>query len=181
MGERKSSDAPHQLNVLHPLNRSMSDTNQTEEVRLEPRKIFLKDVSFESPISPEVFARGQIKPEIDVQLTLHHKKLEAQFHEVVLQVTSSAKLEDDTLFLAEVHQGGIFEIACDDEAKLEMVKEVACANILLPFARETIADLVVKGGFPQLLLNPINFEALYMQKKQKEAQSKHTPSSEALN
>ena len=159
----------------------MSNDNQTEEIRLEPRKIFLKDVSFESPISPEVFARGQIKPEMDVQMMLHHKKLEKQFHEVVLQVTASSKLDDETLFLVEVHQGGIFEIACEDERKLEMVKEVACANILLPFVRETIADLVAKGGFPQLLLNPINFEALYMRKKQKEAQSKKTPTSEALN
>ncbi|MEE9446417.1 MAG: protein-export chaperone SecB, partial [Arenicellales bacterium] len=117
----------------------MSTETNAEEIRLEPRKIFLKDVSLESPISPEVFARGQIKPAIDVQLTLHHKALETQFHEVVLQVTASAKLEEETLFLVEVHQGGIFEIACDDANKLEMVKEVACANILLPFARETIA------------------------------------------
>ncbi len=159
----------------------MSTETNAEEIRLEPRKIFLKDVSLESPISPEVFARGQIKPAIDVQLTLHHKALETQFHEVVLQVTASAKLEEETLFLVEVHQGGIFEIACDDANKLEMVKEVACANILLPFARETIADLVSKGGFPQLLLNPINFEALYTQKKQKEAQATQTPSSDTLN
>lgn len=154
---------------------------KTVEINLEPRKIFLKDVSFESPISPEVFARGQVKPEMDVQLTLHHKKIEGQFHEVVLQVTASSKLKEETLFLVEVQQAGIFEIKCDDEAKLVMVKEVACATILLPFVRETIADLVSKGGFPQLLLNPVNFEALYLRKRQKEAQSEHTPTSDTIN
>lgn len=159
----------------------MSTENKAEEISLEPRKIFLKDVSFESPISPQVFTRGEVKPAIDVQLMLHHKKLDGNFHEVVLQVTASSKLEEETLFLVEVHQAGIFEIKCDDELKLEMVKEIACANILLPFVRETMADLVAKGGFPQLLLNPVNFEAMYRQRKQKEAQSKQTPASESIN
>lgn len=159
----------------------MSTENTAEEISLEPRKIFLKDVSFESPISPEVFTRGEVKPAIDVQLMLHHKRLDKNFHEVVLQVTASSKLGEETLFLVEVHQGGIFEIKCDDELKLEMVKEIACANILLPFVRETMADLVAKGGFPQLLLNPVNFEAMYRQRKQKEAQSKQTPASESIN
>ena len=159
----------------------MSTETTAEEISLEPRKIFLKDVSFESPISPEVFIRSEVKPAIDVQLMLHHKRLDANFHEVVLQVTASSKLEEETLFLVEVHQGGIFEITCDDELKLEMVKEIACANILLPFVRETMADLVAKGGFPQLLLNPVNFEAMYRQRKHKEAQSKQTPASESIN
>ncbi|MFT5275104.1 MAG: preprotein translocase subunit SecB [Saprospiraceae bacterium] len=152
-----------------------------KEIRLEPRKVFLKDVSFESPMSPEVFAKGEVKPAIDVQLTLHHKQLEKTFHEVVLQITATSKAEEETLFLVEVHQAGIFEIACEDQQQLEMIKEVACANILLPFARETIADLVAKGGFPQLLLNPINFEALYSQKMKKQADSKHVPSSDSIN
>lgn len=159
----------------------MSTEKQTEEISLEPRKIFLKDVSFESPSSPGIFTRGQVKPSIDLQLLLHHKSLENQFHEVVLQITATSKLEDETLFLVEVQQAGIFEIRCDDEAKLIMVKEVACANILLPFARETIADLVAKGGFPQLLINPVNFEALYMQNQQKKRQAEQTPGSEAVN
>lgn len=163
------------------MNTEATADNKTEEINLEPRKIYLKDASFESPVSPEIFARGQVKPSMDIQLMLHHKKLEGRFHEVVLQVTASSKLEKETLFLAEVHQAGIFEIKCDDEAKLEMVKEVACATILLPFVRETIADLVSKGGFPQLLLNPVNFEALYLQKKQKEALAKQTPASDSIN
>ena len=154
---------------------------KAEEIQLEPRKIFLKDTSFESPASPGIFARKQVQPAIDVQLMLHHKKIEGLFHEVVLQVTATSKIEEETLFLVEVHQAGIFEIKCDDAAKLEMVKEVACATILLPFVRETMADLVSKGGFPQLLLNPVNFEALYLQKKQKEAQSKQTPTSDSIN
>ena len=157
------------------------EENQTEEINLEPRKIYLKDVSFESPVSPAIFARGQVQPAIDVQLMLHHKNIEGLFHEVVLQVTVSSKADKEILFLVEVQQAGVFEIKCEDAAKLEMVKEVACATILLPFVRETVADLVSKGGFPQLLLNPVNFEALYLQKKQKEAQSKQTPTSDSIN
>ena len=159
----------------------MSTEAKTEEISLEPRKIFLKDVSFESPGSPEIFTRGQVKPAIDLQLMLHHKLLEKQFHEVVLQITATSKAEDETLFLVEVHQAGIFEIQCEDAAKLIMVKEIACANILLPFARETIADLVAKGGFPQLLINPVNFEALYQQNRQKEQQASQTPTSDSIN
>jgi preprotein translocase subunit SecB len=159
----------------------MSTENKTEEIILEPRKIFLKDVSFESPVAPEVFTRGQVKPAIDMQLMLHHKKLEKQFHEVILQITATSKVEDETLFLVEVHQGGIFEIHCEDETKLAMVKEITCANILLPFARETIAGLIAKGGFPQLLINPVNFEALYHQNKQKQKQGEQTPSSDSIN
>ncbi len=158
------------------------EKEQGKEIRLEPRKVFLKDVSYESPQSPEIFARD-VKPEIDIQLTLHHKHLETNFHEVVLQITASSteKDTDKAIFLVEVHQAGVFEIACDDEAQLDMIKEVACANILLPFARETIADLVAKGGFPQLLLNPINFEALYVQKLRKEQQAENTPKSDSIN
>ena len=159
----------------------MSTENKSEEIRLEPRKIYLKDVSFESPVSPEIFTRGQVQPAIDMQLMLHHKKLDKQYHEVVLQITATSKIEEETLFLVEVQQAGIFEIQCDDPKKLHMIKEVACANILLPFARETIADLVAKGGFPQLLINPVNFEAMYLQKRQKEQQAEQTPTSESVN
>ena len=159
----------------------MSTENSTEEISLEPRKIYLKDVSFESPASPDVFTRGQVKPAMDLQLMLHHKKLDDNFHEVVLQITATSKLEEEVLFLVEVHQAGVFEIQCEDAAKLLMVKEIACANMLLPFARETIADLVAKGGFPQLLINPVNFEVLYQQNRRKEKQASKTPASESIN
>ena len=159
----------------------MSTENSTEEISLEPRKIYLKDVSFESPASPDVFTRGQVKPAMDLQLMLHHKKLDDNFHEVVLQITATSKLEEEVLFLVEVHQAGVFEIQCEDAAKLVMVKEIACANMLLPFARETIADLVAKGGFPQLLINPVNFEVMYHQNRRKEKQASETPSSDSIN
>jgi len=156
-------------------------TQQTVEVKLEPRKIFIKDVSFESPQSPEVFSRGEVSPSMDIQMLLHHKQLEKSFFEVVLEITVTSKVQDTVLFLVELQQGGIFEISTANAAQLEMIQEIACPNILLPFARETIADLVAKGGFPQLLLNPVNFEALYQQKKLKEQQSQQTPSSNAVN
>lgn len=160
---------------------SPAGENQTVEVKLEPRKIYIKDVSFESPQSPDIFSQGEVSPSMDIQMMLHHKQLNNNFHEVVLETTVTSKLEDKTLFLIELQQAGIFEIDCSNPRQLEMIKEIACPNILLPFARETIADLVAKGGFPQLLLNPVNFEALYQQKKQKEQQSQQTPSSTAVN
>lgn len=160
---------------------SQQENAATSEIRLEPRKIFLKDVSFESPQSPAVFTKGDVQPEIDVQMLLHHTQLDKNFYEVVLETTVTAKTGDDPLFLVEALQGGIFEIHCEDPQQLEMIKEIACPNILLPFTREAVADLISKGGFPQLLLNPVNFEALYARKKQKEAQSAQTPSSDAIN
>lgn len=166
-----------------PANNEQAQQEQTtpSEARLEPRKVFLKDVSFESPQSPSVFTKGDVQPEIDVQMLLHHTQLDKTFYEVVLETTVTAKTGEDVLFLVEIQQGGIFEIVCDNPQQLEMLKEIACPNILLPFVRETVADLIAKGGFPQLLLNPVNFEALYARKKQKEAQSAQTPSSDSIN
>ena len=88
---------------------------------------------------------------------------EQNYHEVILTITVTAKSGVRQIFLAEVQQAGLFEVTgADDE--IPMVLEIACPNILLPFVREAIDDLVGKGGFPQLLINPINFEALYHQK-----------------
>lgn len=158
----------------------MTDKIENQEVFLELKKIYLKDVSFESPLAPGIFTAGQTKPEMDIQLAMQHALLDGDFHEVVLQVTASTKLEDKTMFLIEVHQAGVFEIKCA-ESQLEMIKEVACTNMLLPFVRETIADLAAKGGFPQLLLNPVNFEALYARKQQQAKKGNEAPVSDAIN
>ena len=126
-------------------------------------RVYLKDVSFETPNSPEVF-RQDFKPDVNLQLNTSVNKLEDSLYEVVLNVTVTSKQGDKTGFLAEVQQAGIFELKGYDEAQKGSVLGAYCPNTLYPFAREAISDLVVKGGFPQLLLSPINFDALYTQK-----------------
>ncbi len=126
-------------------------------------RIYLKDVSFETPNSPEIF-RQDFKPEVNLQLNTSVNKLDGDLYEVVLNVTITSQQGDKTGFLVEVQQAGIFELKGYDEAQKGSVLGAYCPNTLYPFAREAISDLVVKGGFPQLLLSPINFDALYTQK-----------------
>ena len=126
-------------------------------------RIYLKDVSFETPNSPEVF-RQDFKPDVNLQLNTSVNRLDGDLFEVVLNVTVTSKQEDKTGFLVEVQQAGIFELKGYDEAQKGSVLGAYCPNTLYPFAREAVSDLVVKGGFPQLLLSPINFDALYTQK-----------------
>ncbi len=154
----------------------MSEATQSDfevAASLEPRKIYLKDASFESPSTPYIFGQGEIKPSIEVQMTMTHVRIDKDknFYEVVLNTVVTAKQNDKTLFLAEVQQAGIFEIRFTDADRIAMALETACPHILLPYAREELSNLVGKGGFPQLLLNPVNFKALYDQKKAKEARS----------
>lgn len=137
--------------------------SEQAEISFNLKKVYIKDISFESPMSPQIFLNEQA-PEVDVQMNITHSALEeANLYEVVLTITVTAKGGDSTFFLCEVQQAGLFEVTgANDE--MPMVLEIACPNILLPFIREAIADLVGKGGFPQLLINPINFEALFHQK-----------------
>ncbi|MGR3984606.1 MAG: protein-export chaperone SecB, partial [Gammaproteobacteria bacterium] len=124
-----------------------------------------KDASFESPASPQIFGQGEIKPELDVRMTMTHQRIDEGYYEVVLSTTVNAKHDGKPLFLVEIQQAGIFEIRNIGADDLETVLETACPHVLLPFARESLASIVSKGGFPQLLLSPINFQALYQRKK----------------
>jgi preprotein translocase subunit SecB len=141
------------------------------------RKIYLKDASVEAPNTPEVFLEGEQKPEIAIDVSIQPRNLEQEgYYEVVLGVTVTAKVGDKVSFLVEVQQGGVFHITGLPESDLPLALEIACPNVLLPFAREAVSDLVGKAGFPQLLLSPINFEALYIQKsqaKKSEAENTH--------
>jgi len=125
-------------------------------------RIYLKDVSFETPNSPGVF-KEDWKPEVGLQINTTVTQLEPGLFEVVLVVTVTAKLGDKTGFLAEIHQAGIFVISGFDEAQAKSLLGSYCPTTLFPYAREAISDLVVKGGFPQLLLAPINFDAIHEQ------------------
>ena len=143
----------------------MTDANTTQPF-FGLEKLYLKDASYEAPGAPAVFLQDQ-QPEVGVQISLAHRPIDpAQgYYESVLTVQVNAKREDKTLFLVEVHQGGIFRVVGLTGEALERTLEVTCAYILLPYAREAVSDLIGKGGFPQLLINPINFDALYEQKR----------------
>ncbi len=148
------------------------ENNQQQQFAIQ--KIYLKDVSLESPNAPGVFQKGQWQPEVNVQLNTEGKTISEGVHEVTLTVTVTAKQEGNTAFLVEVKQAGIFQMSGFAQEQLSGMLGAYCPEVLFPFAREAIADLVAKGGFPQLLLSPVNFNALYMQHQQ-QAQQKAQP------
>ena len=126
-------------------------------------KVYVKDCSFECPNGPEIF-RGSWKPQFSVQLNTTASELSPDTREVVLGVTVDAKLDDKTAFLAEVQQAGIFSLTAtlspEDQQHLLSIE---CPTVLYPYAREAVSELVAKGGFPQLLLQPVSFEDLFAQ------------------
>lgn len=141
--------------------------NQAPGVVFSLEKIYVKDISYEAPNTPHVFLE-KAAPEVSVQLGVEHRPLNQDdgIFEVVLNVTATATLQDKTVFLSEAKQAGIFRIQGVPADDLIKVLEINCPNILLPFVREVVNETVSKGGFPQLLINPINFEALFLQKQQ---------------
>ena len=147
----------------------MSEQQAAPVFNLE--KIYLKDVSFESPNTPNVFMQKDFNPEIKVDLDVSHSTMSADgFYEVVLSVEVRAAVGETGVFLVSVEQAGIFRAQNFSDAQLAVMLSVACPDSLMPFVRETVADLVTKGGFPQLLLAPVNFDALH-RKKLKEQQA----------
>ncbi|HTQ99600.1 MAG TPA: protein-export chaperone SecB, partial [Candidatus Acidoferrum sp.] len=140
------------------------------------QRIYVKDSSFEAPDTPESFRR-EYRPAVGFNLTNRSRRLEGDLYEVVLRLTADVKQDDKTVFLVEVQQAGIFEIGGIEGEQLEQVVAITCPNILFPYAREAIDALVIKGSFPALLLAPINFEAVYFQAKQQQAQQAQVPAS----
>ncbi len=147
-------------------------TKDEAEKRISISKIYLKDFSFESPQAPSVFRSGEWKPQTNLNLRSNHNEVEGtdNLHEVVLTITVDAKDDDTTLFLVEIQQSGLFEISGYDGEELSAIIGSFCPNILFPYARESIAGVIQKGGFPEFVLQPINFDSLYMQSRQQAAQ-----------
>jgi preprotein translocase subunit SecB len=144
------------------------------------QKLYLKDSSFESPGSPESFAFKRWDPKIDLNLTNKQSHIEADTYEAVLSITATVSQEEKTAFLVEVHQAGLFQIAGFDEEQKKYLLGSQCMNILFPYAREVISDMSVRGGFPPLIMSPVNFEALYQQHLQQE-QEKSTEATEVTD
>ncbi len=142
-----------------------TENNTGTQASLNIEKLYVKDSSFESPNAPNIFGT-ESAPQVGVQLGISHAPLNPGqgLYEVTLSVTATAKSGETSLFLAEVQQCGIFRIGGVPDAQMQLVLEIGCPNVLLPFVREAINDLVTRGGFPPLLINPINFESLFQQK-----------------
>lgn len=126
------------------------------------QKIYTKDLSFETPNAPGIFTENW-EPNVNVELNTKGKKLSDDVHEVILGVTVTVKVGEKVAYLVEVQQAGIFTISGFADQELGGMIGSYCPNLLFPYAREVISDLVVKGGFPQMLLAPVNFDAVYME------------------
>jgi preprotein translocase subunit SecB len=140
-----------------------------------PQKIYLKDVSFESPNSPELFTT-KWDPKLGVEINNSVSVLDDDLYEVILTITATISVNDKTAFLAEVHQAGIFILKGHEPDTLQRVQQVYCLNTLYPYACAALSDLATKGGFPQLLLPPMHFGSLYAQKLQKNLDAQEKPS-----
>ncbi|PZP23206.1 protein-export chaperone SecB [Pseudomonas kuykendallii] len=126
------------------------------------QRIYVRDLSFEAPKSPEIF-RQDWTPSVALDLNTRQKPLEGDFHEVVLTLSVTVKNGEETAFIAEVQQAGIFLIKNLDASSMSHTLGAFCPNILFPYARETLDSLVTRGSFPALMLAPVNFDALYAQ------------------
>jgi len=151
------------------------ENQQTENQNLAIQKIYTKDMSFESPNSPFGF-QDEWKPEVNVDLNTDGQNLENNNYEVVLKITVTAKNNNKTAFLAEVHQAGVFQLTGFDEEQRGFILGSFCPGTLFPYAREVISSMVTDGGYPPVILAPVNFEALYQQRLQeKESSDSDTP------
>ncbi|PID42614.1 MAG: protein-export chaperone SecB [Gammaproteobacteria bacterium] len=135
------------------------------------QRIYIKDVSFESPNSPEIF-QGEWSPKVSLDLNSSNRKLTDTQHEVVIALTVTAKVGEKTAFIVEIQQAGVFMINGIEGPQLGQTLGAFCPNILFPYAREAIDNLVNKGSFPPLMLAPVNFDVIYaeaLRRKQAEA------------
>jgi preprotein translocase subunit SecB len=149
----------------------MADNDQAaaqgegEKKGIQPQKIYLKDVSFETPNSPGIFTLDW-KPDVEIDIDNKSAVLADDLHEVVLTLTVTVKVGERTAFLAEIHQAGIFIMRGLDPEELQRAQHVFCMRMLYPYASAALTEMVTKGGFPQLLLAPVNFQGLYAQRQQ---------------
>jgi preprotein translocase subunit SecB len=133
-------------------------------------KIYLKDLSLEVPNAPQIFLERE-QPQVEVQLNTSANKIDEGIYESTLSITVTSKVGEKTAFLIEVSEAGIFQLRNIPDADLESVLGIACPNIIFPYAREVISDVLVRAGFPPMLLAPVNFEALFQQQKQATAKA----------
>lgn len=146
-----------------------AEQNKPQGIPVQIQRIYMKDMSFETPNSPAIFAK-EWKPEIKLDIDTRTTELEPSIFEVVLAITVTAKLGEETAFLCEVQQAGIFKIGEMPDPNKAHALGSFCPATLFPYARETISNLVNRGTFPALNLNPVNFDAIFAAYMQQRAQ-----------
>ena len=145
-----------------------STEQEAPQVTLNIQKLYIQDLSFESPHAPEVFMQ-EWQPEANIEINTNNDQLDENLYEVTLQVTLTAKAKEQTAFLVEVKQVGVFNISGIDVSQMGAILGSYCPGILFPYAREAIANLISKGGFPAINIAPVNFDVLYQQAQQQKA------------
>ncbi|MEJ0046527.1 MAG: protein-export chaperone SecB [Rhodospirillales bacterium] len=143
-------------------------TDEVQQALFNIEKIYVKDLSLEVPNSPQIFLERE-SPHIDIEIQSREQKIDDGIFEVVLTVTATAKLNEKTFFLVEASQAGIFQLRNIPEAEMGPILGIGCLNILFPYVREAISDLVSRAGFPPVLLTPVNFEPIYQAKLERQA------------
>jgi preprotein translocase subunit SecB len=143
---------------------------QNQQAVFSIEKLYIKDISLEVPNAPHVFLQ-QEAPQVGIELGNAARAIGDGVFEVEISATVTSKVEENIVFLVEVKQAGIFQIRNVPEENMEAILGVTCPNILFPYVRETVSDLVSRAGFPPVLLSPINFEALFMQQKAQQQQA----------
>jgi preprotein translocase subunit SecB len=143
------------------------------------QRIYVKDLSFETPNSPAIFTE-KWEPALNVDLNTAVTPLSEGIFDIVLTVTVTAKIEEKTAYLAEVQQSGIFNVAGFGDTEMGQMLHSYCPNILFPYAREVLTSLVSRGSFPQLVLSPVNFDAVYAQHLQRQQEQQEQQSAETL-
>lgn len=143
------------------------------------QKLYVNDLSFEAPHLPEIF-QEQYAPQINMEMNAKNRAVGQDIYEVVLAITVTSKIGEKTAFLAEVHQAGIFVIKGLDELSMRHALQAFAPNVLFPYAREAISSLVARGGFPPLLLQPVNFDALFAAQIQREQAAAAAPATESV-
>ena len=147
----------------------MSEQEQQQQSQFAIQRIYIKDLSFEAPGAPKVFL-APWNPEVAINLTTQASRMEdGKNYEVVLSLTVTVKNDNSTAFLVEVQQAGIFLIDGVPEQQLAQLLGAYCPNVLFPYARETVSDVVSRGSFPQLLLAPVNFDAAFVEAQRQRA------------
>lgn len=150
---------------------NLPQSQNESEAQFMVQRVYVKDSSFETPNTPAVFQQ-KWEPELSLDLNTHNVELEKGIYEVVLTLTATVKNENAVAFLAEVKQAGIFTIQGAPNDQLEHLLGSFCPSILFPYAREMITTQVIHGSFPQLVLAPINFDALYFQQLEEKSKAK---------
>jgi preprotein translocase subunit SecB len=141
--------------------------SEAQQATFQIEKIYVKDMSLELPNAPQVFAQAA-QPQVEVQISSEAGQFSEGVYEVSVSATVTAKAGERTLFLAEAVQAGIFSVRNVPEEEMQPLLAIGCPNILFPYLRETISDMITRGGFPPVVLSPVSFEQIYLQRMQQQ-------------